>query len=160
MNADSRRFLPFIGFICGFPPIVVIVQQVYSLCVLGALCGKMWVTGSLDLHRMQIPVYYLDSVFALHEGTLIFYGHNHSKSDMKGRARYVNPVSLGCYNQAIARYCVAEFHRGQYTVEYRGVPYDDTELFKAFEQRDVPEREFIYRVFFGGRFQTKLSRHS
>lgn len=97
----------------------------------------------------------LDRVFASHDAALLFYGHDHRESDVVGRARYVNPGALGCHGQAIARYCTVEFHRGQYRVEHRGVSYDDTELFAAFERRDVPEREFIYRTFFGGRFRTE-----
>jgi predicted phosphodiesterase len=94
----------------------------------------------------------LDRMFASFDATLVFYGHDHRKSDVKGRARYINPGSLGCYSQAIARYCVVEFHRGQYRVEHCGAPYDDAALLKAFERRSVPERKFIYRAFFGGRF--------
>jgi predicted phosphodiesterase len=93
----------------------------------------------------------LERMFSAQDVTLLFYGHNHHKSDVMGRARYVNPGSLGYYSQAIARYCVVEFQRGQYTVDHRQVPYDDTELFGAFEQWEVPERAFIYRAFFGGR---------
>lgn len=96
----------------------------------------------------------LDRVFALQDAALIFYGHDHRESDVTGRARYVNPGSLGCHRHAIARYCTVEFCRGRYTIEHRSLPYDDTELLKAFEQRDVPERAFIYRSFFGGRFQS------
>ncbi len=96
----------------------------------------------------------LDQVFAAHQSELIFYGHHHGASDLQGRARYITPGSLGCHTLAIARYCIAQFHQGQYTIEQRSVPYDDTGLWKAFEQRDVPERAFIYKVFFGGRFQS------
>ena len=95
----------------------------------------------------------LDRMFAVHDAELIFYGHDHRKSDVEGRVRYVNTGSLGCYSQAIARYCVVEFHRGQYRVEHRGVPYNDAELLRAFERRSVPDRKFIYRTFFGGRFR-------
>jgi len=102
----------------------------------------------------------LDRMFALHDAALIFYGHDHRASDLKGRARYVNPGSLGCYSQAIARYCVVDFHRGQYRVEHRGAPYDDAELLKTFERRGVPEREFIYRTFFGGRLQPEQNKHA
>jgi predicted phosphodiesterase len=94
----------------------------------------------------------LDSVFVAHDAALIFYGHDHRASDVMGQARYVNPGALGCYRQAIAHYCVVEFHRGQFRIEHRGVLYDDAELLSAFEQRNVPERSFIYRAFFGGRF--------
>jgi predicted phosphodiesterase len=97
----------------------------------------------------------LDKVFARQSARLVFYGHNHRASDVKGRARYVNPGSLGCHSTAIARYCVADFHRGQYRATHRGVPYDDTRLPRAFERRGVPAREFIYRAFFGGPFRTE-----
>ncbi len=94
----------------------------------------------------------LDELFAPYDANLIFYGHDHLASDMQGRARYINPGSLGCYSHAIARYCVVEFHNDQYHIEKRGVPYNDDALYRAFEQRRVPERAFIYRAFFGGRF--------
>lgn len=94
----------------------------------------------------------LDRMFSPYRAALIFFGHDHSASDVRGRARYVNPGSLGCCTQAIARYCVAEFHRGQYTVAHRAVAYDDAALFRAFEARHVPARQFIYEAFFGGRF--------
>jgi predicted phosphodiesterase len=99
----------------------------------------------------------LDQMFAPQDATLIFYGHHHRQSDMQGRARYVNPGSLGCHREAIARYCVVELHGRQYRIEHRSVPYEDGELLKAFERRGVPEREFIYRAFFGGRFRGELS---
>jgi putative phosphoesterase len=94
----------------------------------------------------------LDTLFVPYDAAIIFYGHDHSASDIQGRARYINPGSLGCYSQAVARYCVVEFHSGEYHIEQRGVPYDDDALYRTFEQRHVPERAFIYRAFFGGRF--------
>jgi putative phosphoesterase len=101
----------------------------------------------------------LDRIFAFHDAGLIFYGHHHRRSDKQGRARYVNPGSLGCHSEPVARYCVVELQGGQYRVEHRGVPYDDGRLLAAFEQRGVPEREFIYHAFFGGRFSTELGGH-
>lgn len=73
-------------------------------------------------------------------------------SDVEGRVRYVNPGSLGCYDKAVARYCIVEFRQGGYTLAHRSVPYDDVELLEGFERSDVPDRHFIYRAFFGGRF--------
>ena len=95
----------------------------------------------------------LDHMFEQHQSHLVFYGHHHPFSDTQGRARYVSPGSLGCHSAAVARYCLAEFHTGQYTIEHRGVVYDDSELLKAFEQRKVPERQFIDQAFFGGRLR-------
>jgi putative phosphoesterase len=94
----------------------------------------------------------LDQLFASYSAALIFYGHRHENSDVQGRSRYVNPGSVGCCDQAVARYCMVDFYDGQYTIEQCSVPYEDTELFRAFEQRNVPDRLFIYRTFFGGRF--------
>jgi predicted phosphodiesterase len=93
----------------------------------------------------------LDDLFKFHNSALLFYGHHHPFSDIQGQARYVNPGSLGCSNRAVARYAVVEFQKGQFKIAYREVLYDDTELFEAFERRNVPEREFICRVFFGAR---------
>jgi len=93
----------------------------------------------------------LDRLFGQHEADIIFYGHTHIASDMSGRARYVNPGSLGCYKEAVAQFAVLECTRGRYALEKRAVPYDDTALFEAFERRRVPERAFLYRAFFWGR---------
>jgi predicted phosphodiesterase len=94
----------------------------------------------------------LDAAFAPYQGPLIFYGHHHPFSDVQGRARYLNPGSLGCAPAAIARYSLVEVEHGSWSVTHRQAPYDDTALYAAFEQRAVPERGFIYRAFFGDRF--------
>ncbi|MCP4541786.1 MAG: metallophosphoesterase family protein [Chloroflexi bacterium] len=93
----------------------------------------------------------LDALFAQYEADIAFYGHNHFASDVVGRARYVNLGSLGCYKEPVARFVVLECAKGAYTLEKRAVPYEDKDLFAAFEQRQVPERDFICRTFFGGR---------
>lgn len=81
----------------------------------------------------------LDRMFSGQDNELVFYGHDHRRSDRCGRARY----------------CMVEFRRGGYEVEHRSVSYDDAPLYRAFEERDVPERAFIYKAFFGGRFGIK-----
>ncbi len=97
----------------------------------------------------------LDNAFSVFDpapAALTFYGHNHSYSDIQGRSRYLNPGSLGCASRPIARYLMVEFLQGGYRVEHRAVPYEDCELREAFEKRRVPERAFICRTFYGGRF--------
>lgn len=99
------------------------------------------------------PASDLKRIFSFADCSLVFYGHDHSASDVQdNERRYFNPGSLGCSITAEARYCIAEFNKGHYTVEHCSVPYDDTELFKAFEQREVPDRQFLYKLGFGGRF--------
>jgi putative phosphoesterase len=92
----------------------------------------------------------LDRLFAQEEAELIFYGHTHQALDRQGRVRYVNPGALGCHNQPLARYVVVQVENGHYTLEHRAAPYDIRRLYETFETRQVPEREFIYRAFFGG----------
>lgn len=94
----------------------------------------------------------LDAHFAGCEADLVFYGHDHIFSDLQGRARYINPGSLGCHHEAVARYTLVRFGRKGYAVQHRAVPYDDSRLYEDFERRGVPERCFLYPAFFGGRF--------
>lgn len=92
----------------------------------------------------------LDQLFASAERDLIFYGHNHTQSDIRGRTRYINPGPLGCHDQPLARYSVAEFQDGSYRVEHKAVPYDVERVAAAYRDRHVPEREFLCKIFFGG----------
>ncbi|MBB6098164.1 putative phosphodiesterase [Deinobacterium chartae] len=85
---------------------------------------------------------------------LVFYGHHHPASDLRGRARYVNPGALGCFRQPLARWALLEtLGPGRYRLEQRALVYDDSGLLEAFEQRAVPERAFIRRAFFEGDFE-------
>jgi len=93
----------------------------------------------------------LDILFAPYPGDLIFYGHTHQLSDLTGQRRYVNPGSLGCHTEAVARFVILECHEGQYHLTHHAVPYDDAPLAAAFHERNVPDREFIWKAFFGGR---------
>ena len=91
----------------------------------------------------------LDELFAPIPGDLIWYGHHHPRSDISGRARYVNPGSLGCSVDAQARYAMLSVYPdGKYMIDFHAVPYDPAPLFRAFETRKVPERTFIQQAFF------------
>ena len=94
----------------------------------------------------------LDSIFRGFQSDIVFYGHQHRTSDSCGQARYINPGSMGCHREPIARYAILECEKQEYRIRRCGVPYNDRALFEEFERREVPEREFIYRAFFGGRY--------
>lgn len=96
----------------------------------------------------------MDKIFEEQKGRFIFFGHDHASSDIQGKARYINPGSLGCCPKAIARYTIARYEDGLVDIQHYSVAYDDRPLFKTFEDREVPERESIYKMFFGGRFDT------
>lgn len=94
----------------------------------------------------------LCALFEPNDTQLLFYGHDHRSADRQGEVRFINPGSLGCQKEAIAPFTVVEFSKGKYGVSHRAVRYDDSELYKDFERRGVPERDFLYRAFFGDRF--------
>jgi predicted phosphodiesterase len=91
----------------------------------------------------------LDRMFPPNGAKLVFYGHNHLPSDEQGRARYVNPGSLGCSSEAQARFAILEIEKdGEYALRQHAVPYDPTELIRQFALREVPERDFILGTIF------------
>ena len=94
----------------------------------------------------------LDEMYGSLNSDLVFYGHNHTDSDMVSKARYVNPGSLGCHTEPVARFAVLVCREKRYELEVRSISYDDGALFREFEKRKVPEREFIVRAFFGSRY--------
>jgi predicted phosphodiesterase len=94
----------------------------------------------------------LDRLFARHAVDVICYGHTHVASDVRCRARYVNPGSLGCCQEPLARFVTLTCSEGACVVERHAVPYDDAPLYAAFARRRVPERAFLVRAFFGARF--------
>jgi predicted phosphodiesterase len=79
----------------------------------------------------------------------IFYGHNHEAADLVGATtRYINPGSLGCAPEPIARIAFLVVHSaGQWQLSVSAIPYDPNGLFSEFDKRGVPERDFIRRVF-------------
>lgn len=93
----------------------------------------------------------LDRVFAECVGDLVCYGHHHPFSDLQGRARYLNPGSLGCAPTAVARYSQLKLVDGRLNVTHHAIPYDDLRLATAFVVRAVPEYPLLNRAFFGDR---------
>ncbi len=98
----------------------------------------------------------IESIFSEFTGSLIGFGHLHNSFYHTTESRtYINPGSLGCFDKPTARFAIIEFHQGKFAIKEYAVNYDDTELYKKFEERNVPDRNFIYKTFFGGRFTVK-----
>jgi hypothetical protein len=98
----------------------------------------------------------MDALFAQYQADVMFYGHEHTACDVSGRARYINPGSLGCHDQAVARFIVLTCEKGRYELQKHAVPYDDAPLFDDLEKRRVPARAFIRQVFFRRAFQRSV----
>lgn len=91
----------------------------------------------------------LDEMFQGFSSDIIFYGHNHHPSDIKGTARYINPGSLGCNKDPVARFVILECSQDEYKIEHFHVPYDKEKVFNEFERKKVPQKEFIMKNFYG-----------
>lgn len=90
----------------------------------------------------------LDALAGRHSSLLVFHGHRHKPSDLKGQVRYVNPGALGCWHKPAARYAVARFSKGRVTIQHRAVPYDWDELLKGFRDNKVPDYQRILGSYF------------
>ncbi|WP_372753882.1 hypothetical protein [Labilibaculum sp.] len=88
----------------------------------------------------------LDILFGGIDSEIIFYGHKHDEDDRKGRCRYVNLGSVGCYYKPEVRIGILELSEGKFELEKRSIPYDDG-LMEEFEIRKVPVRERITHTF-------------
>ena len=95
----------------------------------------------------------LKLVFSEFSEHLVGFGHLHTPYEINNNNQILlNPGSLGCNNHSVARFAIIQFHQEKIQFKIHTVNYDDTELFNTFEDRDVPDRKFIYKAFFGGRF--------
>lgn len=90
----------------------------------------------------------LDKIFYPNNSDFIFYGHHHPFSDLVGHSRYVNPGSAGCYSKPLARYTILNVHENCIEIDHSSVEYNDSDLFNQMALRQVPEKEFIEKVFF------------
>lgn len=91
----------------------------------------------------------LDEVFAP-ETHIVFFGHHHPKADVAGRARYINPGALGTNLNEGARYAVLDENPdGLVSITLHSATYDAEPVRLAMREREVPEAEFILRVFMG-----------
>ncbi len=92
----------------------------------------------------------LDRLFDRAPGDVVFYGHHHPQSDMMGTSgrRYANPGALGCHAVGEARYAILDAGQDGWSLDLRSAPYDPAPVFADLEQRDVPARDIIRRIFF------------
>jgi predicted phosphodiesterase len=89
----------------------------------------------------------LDQLFEGIKADYVFYGHQHLASDVQGKSRYVNLGSAGCFDHALARVGILEVDSGGLSLKQYSVPYDDNGLLEAFEEKEVPARDLIKKVF-------------
>lgn len=93
----------------------------------------------------------LVGLFGRGSADLVFYGHHHPRADAYANGvRFVNPGALGCSHDNLARYAILQFdEQGRYEIDLCAAEYDRESVLKAFDEREVPVRDFIKRVFYG-----------
>jgi predicted phosphodiesterase len=90
-----------------------------------------------------------DALFERRGARIVFYGHHHRMSDLRGATtRYVNPGSLGCDAEPLARFAILESRpRQSYHLTLHAVRYDPAGVAAELERRRVPARDFIRENF-------------
>lgn len=92
----------------------------------------------------------LDQLYFGSEYKLIAFGHHHIVHYFVSNERiYLNPGSLGCNHESVARYGLIRINKDTLDVELKKVPYHNSDFLKSYEQLKVPDRDFIMKVFYG-----------
>lgn len=93
----------------------------------------------------------LEQIYKETEYKLVCFGHHHIVHHFVSNKRiFFNPGSLGCYHKPLARYGIVTLTENIISAELFEVPYDNKEFLQSYERLQVPECEFILKVFHGG----------
>lgn len=93
----------------------------------------------------------MERLFMTHDESLICFGHHHPVHYFKGKnSTYLNPGALGCNDQPTARYAVVSLNKNQFNVSLKETAYDNRSFLESYRRLNVPERDFILKVFHGG----------
>ncbi|GGE60099.1 putative phosphodiesterase [Priestia taiwanensis] len=89
-------------------------------------------------------------LFKGYEESLICFGHHHPIHLFKSeKTIYLNPGSLGCNTRAVAPYSIVNIEQDKIEVRLEEVAYDNVNFLASYERLQVPDRDFILKVFHG-----------
>jgi putative phosphoesterase len=92
----------------------------------------------------------METLFFDKKADLICFGHHHPLHYFVGmHTVYLNPGSLGCNHKPRAPYAIITVNNNDIEVSLKEVAYDNTVFLKSYHTLQVPEREFILKVFHG-----------
>ena len=98
-------------------------------------------------HTTGLAEPFSSDAFSTLGGSAGEYGVRWEGHEPSGGRRFLNPGSVGCHDQAEARALILTSADSAIDVARLAVPYDDTGLLRAFDERHVPWRDFILRAF-------------
>lgn len=90
----------------------------------------------------------LDTLFDGINADLIFYGHDHLPSNVKGKKHYVNVGTSGCTKSNYTHYTTVIFENNNYDIITNYIEYKKDQLLKELFNKNIPEKEFILKCFF------------
>lgn len=96
---------------------------------------------------------YIKEIFSKYSANLICFGHDHLPSYNSNEKKLINPGALGCSKTSIARFVVIAIEGNEFEIEKFALDYDDSTILNDFETRQVPERDYICRTFYGNRLR-------
>lgn len=93
----------------------------------------------------------MEQLFKYFKEKLICFGHHHPRHFFSnGKKTYLNPGALGCQPTPHAPYALIDIKNGEYSIEIKDIPYHNGDFLKSYKTLQVPDREFILKVFHGG----------
>ncbi|WNQ09613.1 metallophosphoesterase family protein [Paenibacillus aurantius] len=96
----------------------------------------------------------LVELFSDRQENLICFGHHHPSHYFANHDHtFLNPGSLGCYDKPAARFALVHIAEGQSRIELKEVKYDNTEFLKSYSKLEVPDRDFILKIFHGNQLR-------
>jgi predicted phosphodiesterase len=93
----------------------------------------------------------LDAHYQTSNADIVCFGHHHVIHHFKSKYRlYLNPSSLGCNYRPLAAYAMLTIgEKGDISVAFREVPYDNKDFLLGFKKLNVPDADFILKGFYG-----------
>ncbi|WP_299095753.1 metallophosphoesterase family protein [uncultured Metabacillus sp.] len=92
----------------------------------------------------------LETLFKQNNEDLICFGHHHPIHYFRGnKAIYLNPGSLGCNHKPAVRYAIVTVSKEKIEINLEETIYDNSSFLESYNKLQVPERDFILKVFHG-----------
>ena len=92
----------------------------------------------------------ITSLFKENTENIICFGHHHPLHFFKHNHRiFLNPGSLGCNSKPSAPYSIIEISTDKIVVSLEEVSYDNKKFLESYAILQVPERDFLLKVFHG-----------
>jgi putative phosphoesterase len=92
----------------------------------------------------------LQTLFKDNDEDLICFGHHHPIQYFRGdKSVYLNPGSLGCNHKPTAPYALVTVSNEKFEINLEETTYDNSAFLESYHKLQVPERDFILKVFHG-----------